>query len=107
MKDLDKFDSFFFDENSEGYFYNSDAKYPLYVTKHEDKINNPKHYTQGSQEAIDVIEDAIKVAPDSKTAFNHGQVLKYLLRLWRKENALQDAKKARWYLNRLIDQLGG
>ena len=86
MKDLDKFDSFFFDENSEGYFYNSDAKYPLYVTKHE---------------------DAIKVAPDSKTAFNHGQVLKYLLRLWHKENALQDAKKARWYLNRLIDQLGG
>jgi len=34
-----------------------------------------------------------------------GNVLKYLLRLWVKENPLQDAKKARWYLDRLIDNL--
>jgi len=31
--------------------------------------------------------------------------LKYLLRMWLKGNALQDAMKARWYLNRLISHL--
>ena len=33
------------------------------------------------------------------------QALKYLLRLWLKGNAKQDAEKARWYLNRLIEHL--
>jgi hypothetical protein len=33
------------------------------------------------------------------------QVLKYLLRLWLKDNPEQDAKKAQWYLNRLVDSL--
>jgi hypothetical protein len=34
------------------------------------------------------------------------QTLKYLMRIWLKGNALQDAKKARWYLDRLISKLG-
>jgi hypothetical protein len=33
------------------------------------------------------------------------QVIKYLLRLWLKERPVQDAKKARWYLDRLIEKL--
>ena len=33
------------------------------------------------------------------------QALKYLLRLWLKDNPEEDAKKARWYLNRLITSL--
>jgi hypothetical protein len=28
-----------------------------------------------------------------------------MLRLWGKENPLQDAKKSRWYLNRLIENM--
>jgi len=35
----------------------------------------------------------------------HAQALKYLLRIWLKGNSLQDAEKARWYLNRLIDKM--
>jgi len=34
-----------------------------------------------------------------------GQALKYLLRLWHKQNATQDARKALWYLKRLIEKL--
>lgn len=69
-------------------------------------INRPAHYTQGKVETIDVIEDAIASAPDAAAAFNQGQVLKYLSgRLWHKGNAAQDAKKALWYLRRLVDHL--
>lgn len=70
-----------------------------------DPVNHPSHYTQGSQEAIITIEEAIKNAPTVDTGFLHGQVLKYLLRLWNKQSPKQDAQKARWYLNRLIDKL--
>jgi len=74
-------------------------------SKKEDSVDHPFHYTQSRTEAIDVIEDAIKEAPNSKAAFLQGQVLKYMLRLWLKIDAKEDAEKARWYLNRLIDSL--
>ena len=70
-----------------------------------DAVNSPAHYTRGSQEAIDIIEEAIQDAPSVKAGMLQAQVLKYLLRLWLKENSRQDAEKARWYLNRLIDSL--
>ena len=70
-----------------------------------DMVNHPPHYTRGRFEAIEVIEDAIKDAPHSEAAFNQGQALKYLLRLWNKVDAKEDAEKARWYLNRLINHL--
>tara|TARA_B100001769_G_scaffold90386_2_gene69266 strand:+ start:63 stop:434 length:372 start_codon:yes stop_codon:yes gene_type:complete len=72
-----------------------------------DMVNSPDHYTKGKQEAIDIIEEAIADAPGPKTGLLQGNALKYLLRLWHKENALQDAKKARWYLDRLIEKLEG
>jgi hypothetical protein len=70
-----------------------------------DSVNHPHHYTQYRVEVIDIIEDAIKEAPDSVTGYLQGQTLKYLLRMWHKHDSEEDAKKARWYLNRLIDTL--
>ena len=70
-----------------------------------DEVNSPAHYTRGKQEAIDIIEEAIGDAPDPKTGMLQAQVLKYLLRLWLKDNPEQDARKAQWYLNRLVDSL--
>ena len=70
-----------------------------------DVVNSPSHYTQGTQEAIDIIEEAIDAAPSVQAGFLQAQVLKYLLRLWHKDNPSQDAKKAEWYLKRLIDSL--
>ena len=70
-----------------------------------DLVNHPPHYTQGRFEAIDVIEDAVAKAPDVVVGGCQWQALKYLLRLWHKGNALQDARKAQWYLSRLIDHL--
>ena len=70
-----------------------------------DLVNSPAHYTRGSQECIDTIEEAIQDAPDPITGSLQYQVLKYILRMWLKGNALRDCGKARWYLNRLIDKL--
>jgi predicted metal-dependent hydrolase len=71
----------------------------------KDMVNSPAHYTRGTQEAIDIIEEAIQDAPDVKAGMLQAQTLKYLLRLWLKGNAPQDADKARWYLERLIAHL--
>ena len=82
-------------------------KYMKWTSKEEptDRVNSPSHYTSGSQEAIDIIEDAIKTAPSPETGMLQAQVLKYLLRLWLKDNPTEDAKKAQWYLKRLISKL--
>ena len=62
---------------------------------------NPSHYKQGPAETIDIIEAAIAKAPNNKAAGLHWQVLKYALRCWFK-NGIEDLKKAKWYLDRLI-----
>jgi hypothetical protein len=70
-----------------------------------DPVNHPSHYTTGNQEAIDAIEDVVKFAPSPITGTLQWQALKYLFRMWHKGKPLEDAKKAAWYLNRLIDKL--
>ena len=70
-----------------------------------DGVNHPSHYTSGNVEVIDIIEDAVKDAPDTIVSGLQWQVLKYMLRMWLKDNPQKDAQKAQWYLNRLIDKL--
>ena len=70
----------------------------------DDRVDHPSHYTSGKTEVIDIIEDAIKDAPSTVDGMLQAQVLKYILRMWLKDNPIEDAKKARWYLNRLIDK---
>ena len=70
-----------------------------------DPVDHPEHYTAGKVEVIEILEQAVQDAPDPVSGGLLWQTLKYLLRLWYKGNMLQDAKKARWYLNRLIERL--
>ena len=70
-----------------------------------DPVNSPPHYTYGAIETIEILVDAASVAPDAVVGMLQSQCLKYLLRMWRKGQPLQDAQKAQWYLNRLINQL--
>ena len=68
-----------------------------------DVINHPQHYTLGKIEVIDFIED-------KGFNFNLGNVVKYVARAGHKKSpgksmdakALEDLKKAQWYLNREI-----
>ncbi len=83
---------------------NNDRTY-YHPETQNDMVNSPSHYTRGTQEAIDIIEEAIQDAPDVKAGMLQAQALKYLLRLWLKGNAQQDASKAEWYLTRLINHL--
>ncbi len=67
-----------------------------------DAINHPKHYqTKNGLEAIDVIE-AFTADLRGGEATNTGNVLKYMCR-WKHKNGIEDLKKARWYLDRLIE----
>jgi len=70
-----------------------------------EEVEHPAHYTRGRQEAIDTIEDAVVDAPDAVVGGLHWNALKYLLRLWVKDTPMKNAKKARWYLDRLISKL--
>ena len=72
----------------------------------QDPVNHPPHYNRGPVEVIEIIESAIQDAPDMPTAYCHGNAIKYLLRLWLKGDPLENAKKCRWYLDRLIAKLG-
>lgn len=70
-----------------------------------DPINHPPHYNAGPIESINIIEQTVAHAPSPVLGGLQWQVLKYLLRLWHKDSALEDARKARWYLERLIQWL--
>ena len=64
-----------------------------------DLVNHPSHYETGKFECIDVMEEAL--GRDVVKGFCIGNAFKYLYRAKRK-NGLEDLKKARWYLNRVI-----
>lgn len=68
-----------------------------------DVVNHPSHYTQGGIECI----DAITAATVGKTGIEAVCVANVVKYLWRYEekNGLEDVKKARWYLERLINEL--
>ena len=67
-------------------------------TVNMDMVNHPKHYTVGKMEVIDVIED-------QELCFHLGNVVKYVLRSAHKGRQIEDLKKARWYLDRKIQDL--
>ena len=71
----------------------------------QDMVNRPNHYTAGRIEVIDFIEDCVRQAPDAVVGGLQWQVLKYISRMWLKEDPEMDAGKARFYLNRLISTL--
>ena len=64
-----------------------------------DDVNNPAHYNQNGIEVIDVIETY------AKDDFRLANVLKYVCRCEYKGKKLEDLKKARWYLNRVIEEM--
>lgn len=64
----------------------------------KERVNHPNHYNQGKIEVIDAIEDW-------DLNFCEGNVIKYVARHRHKDEPLEDLKKARWYLDRLIGKI--
>ena len=71
-------------------------------TRGSDPVERPSHYTAGNIECIDAIKAA--TTQDEFEGFLRGNVLKYLWRCNLKSNKTEDLNKARWYLNRLIEE---
>lgn len=69
-----------------------------------DPVNSPSHYCKGEGiECIDAIDAAISDLSGSEAHYT-ATALAYLWR-WRSKNGAQDLKKARWYLDRLIERV--
>ena len=64
-----------------------------------DNVNSPKHYKlEGLDvEAIDIIKATVK----DFNSFCHGNIIKYVLRA-NKKNGIEDFKKAKKYIERMI-----
>ncbi len=61
-------------------------------------INHPPHYTFGAVEVIDAIEAW-------RLGYHEGNVVKYVARARHKGDEVENLKKAKWYLDRLIEKL--
>ena len=66
-----------------------------FTSMQEDKVNHPRHYTQhpSGVECIQVTEHM---------GFCLGNAMKYIWRADLKHNAIEDLKKAVWYIEREI-----
>ncbi len=64
----------------------------------DDPVNHPSHYTYGKIECLDYIED-------KGFGFNLGNAVKYITRAGHKKDAVEDLKKAVFYINREIRNL--
>jgi len=72
-----------------GFFSSVDVK---------EMVNHPDHYKGNKFEVIEIIEDY-------NLSFSMGNAVKYLLRAGKKDNTIQDLKKAVWYIEREIKTL--
>ena len=72
----------------------------MYGNIKHDAVNHPSHYTRGKIEVIDFIED-------QQLPYHLGNVIKYIARAGYKGDKLEDLKKARWYLDRYINEVMG
>lgn len=68
-----------------------------------DMVYRPPHYTQGNVECIEALEASMD--PVEFAGFLKGQVVKYVWRFEKKWNAVEDLKKASFYLERLIGHM--
>lgn len=66
-----------------------------------DMVNSPDHYNQGDIECIVAI--AATMSTEAFEGFLSGQVLKYVWRYKDKGKPEEDLKKAKYYLERLIE----
>ena len=68
-----------------------------------DNINHPRHYTVNcdGEQAIETYD----YINSWKMGYAEGNIIKYVSRHKYKGKPLQDLKKARWYIDKLIEEL--
>ncbi len=69
------------------------------MDENKDMVDHPPHYNKGGIETIDAIQSALG---DDFESYLQGNILKYMWR-YKYKNGVEDLKKARWYLNKMIE----
>lgn len=67
-----------------------------------DMVNSPPHYNQTGIECIHAISAATS---DGFKYYLQGNIMKYLWRFDYKEKPIEDLQKAKWYLDKLIEEV--
>jgi len=62
---------------------------------------NPNHYKDNGIECIEYMKQ--RLTTDAFLGYLNGNVIKYTHR-WQYKNGIEDLRKARWYLDRLIEE---
>jgi len=70
-----------------------------FMTIDELVVNSPPHYKQGDVECIEAIKSATGA---EYQGYLQGNIMKYIWRYRAKGQAINDLKKAEWYLKELI-----
>ena len=79
-----------------------DAGSPEDYPPSADMVNSPPHYNQTGIECI----HAISAATDEGFKYYlQGNIMKYLWRFDYKNKPLEDLQKAKWYLDKLIEEV--
>jgi hypothetical protein len=80
--------------------YYDNRAYPKEVKSvtEPDPVNSPAHYRVAEIEAIDYISGQLGSGVKN---YLEGNILKYMHR-WRYKNGVEDLRKAKWYLDKLI-----
>ena len=73
------------------------------MPRKSDIVNHPDHYTFGDIECIDAIKASMPI--EAYAGYLKGNAMKYLWRYENKGKAEEDLAKARWYINRLLDDV--
>ena len=80
---------------------NKSRKY-MNIDEVTEKVNHPKHYV-GKFECIEVMEYVY--GKKSVIEFCRCNAFKYLWRAGKKNSEIEDLKKARWYIDRMIKEI--
>lgn len=70
-----------------------------------DAVNHPSHYTDGGIETIDYIQ--AKLTEEGFKGYLIGNITKYISRAGKKNSEVEDLKKGKWYLEKLISTVEG
>lgn len=68
-----------------------------------DLVYHPPHYTGGDVECIDAIKASM--THEGFLDFLKGNVIKYLWRYRMKNNPAEDVRKAKFYLDRMVEEM--
>jgi len=72
------------------------------MSKKHDPVNFPSHYNKGDIGCIDAIKSC---QGDGFKYYLQGSAIKYVWRHEHKGKPIEDLQKARWYLDKLIDEV--